>query len=100
MTRRGLGRGRSGEVEQEVVLGGDVDEGERLHGRGLGPEGGPGRRRPVGNPRSPPVRGVGIGEERRRCDGEASWRDVGDGGSRVGRLGIKNVREGVAGRCE
>ena len=34
MTRRGLGRGRSGEVEEEVVGGGDVDEGERLHGRG------------------------------------------------------------------
>ena len=34
MTRRGLGRGRSGEVEEEVVLCGEVEEGERLHGRG------------------------------------------------------------------
>jgi hypothetical protein len=63
-------------------------------GAAWGPEGGPGRRRPVGNPRSPPVRGVGTwrGEERMRRRGELErrWR----WGSRVRRLGIKNVRGG------
>ena len=31
--RIGTRRGRGGEVEEEIVLGGDVDEGEPLHGR-------------------------------------------------------------------
>jgi hypothetical protein len=33
VTWRGLRRGWSGEVEEEVVLGGDVDEREPLHGQ-------------------------------------------------------------------
>lgn len=50
MPRWGRGRGRSGEVEEEVVLSGDVDEGERLHGRGAEAGVRRVRRRAVGKP--------------------------------------------------
>lgn len=87
MGRIGPRRGRGGEVEEEIVLGGDVDEGEGLHRGGQQSVGA------VGDRRAETL-------DRRRCGdraGEANarraGRDVGDWGRGLGGWVLK-----IAGR--